>query len=160
MTTLLLLHKRRGSVPLGHLKWTREGCGSCSCIHQGGSLTVLQLMLIESQINGCPFLRVIETVVGQSDCGHCGCRIGSLRARRTAREVSYSMCIGFMHFQEVFGAQFFLTDIAHNSTTIGRLSRIIIKIDSMHLLHVSLHEILVAQFFIANVAIICWRSRR
>lgn len=76
--------------------------------------------------------------------------------RGTGSKVSDSVGVRFVHFEEIFGAQFFLTDVANNSATICGLARVVIQVNIVHLLHVSLHEVFVAQFLIANVAIVCW----
>lgn len=54
-----------------------------------------------------------------------------------------------MNSQEVFAAQFFVADVADYTTDL----RAVFDFNSVHSLHVSLHEILVAEFFVADFAV-------
>lgn len=79
------------------------------------------------------------------------------RLFRLRRVLVNAVRVLLVHFQEVLAAQFLLTDIARNSSYSATgccLSGMFINIYAVHFKHMSLHKVFVAQFFIADVAIV------
>ena len=67
------------------------------------------------------------------------------------------MSILFVNLKEVLGTQFLLTNVTGDSSDgwcPGSLLWLFFNVNVMHLQHVNLHEVLVTQFFIADVAVV------